>query len=523
MMCIPIILIIFGCLVLVLVKNFDVALKYYEIDSTSEVFSLKFVDKVMLSSRLSFAHDAFLELQNKDSSKYLFGVGDVSSELLKNSEIDLVDIFFSIGFIGLAIYILVMVYALKKVKLKSIYAFSFYLTIVASVFAGHILNSAMVGIFLPLLVMANKNVDSRKKILVVSNMYPSKKAKHYGAFVKNMVNSLESEYLVKISVMSKHQNIFSKVLSYSIFYLKTFIKSFGSYDYIWVHFISHSTSPVLFSYRFTKNTKLILNGHGNDLIADYRFEQKNMKKSKKYLEYASLVVVSSKYFKNEVASIYNYPLDKIKIYHAGGVDLEKFIKLDKNECKEKLGLDLNINYIGLVSRLEKDKGYDLLLEAMYLLKDDEDFKNTKLLVIGSGDEKKNFNYLVSKYHLEDMVITKDFVYQNDLVNYYNAFDVLVFPTRRKSESLGLVGLEAMACSTFVIGCDKYGPSEYLKNLNNSLTYHSDKARYLARRIKMYYNMSDKKKESIILNGYLTAKKFSKEETIKELKEIIGEI
>ena len=135
MSCIPIILIIFGGLVLVLVKNFDVALKYYEIDSTSEVFSIKFIDKVMLSSRLSFAYDAFLELNNKDASKYLFGVGDVSSELVKNSEIDLVDIFFSIGIIGLAIYIMVMVYALRKIKLKNIYAFSFYLTLVASVFA----------------------------------------------------------------------------------------------------------------------------------------------------------------------------------------------------------------------------------------------------------------------------------------------------------------------------------------------------------------------------------------------------
>ena len=440
MSCIPIILIIFGGLVLVLVKNFDVALKYYEIDSTREVFSIKFIDKVMLSSRLSFAHDAFLELNNKDASKYLFGVGDVSSELVKNSEIDVVDIFFSIGIIGLAVYILVMVYALRKIKLKNIYAFSFYLTLIASVFAGHILNSAMVSMFLPLIVMANKNDDKRKKVLVVSNMYPSRWAKHYGSFVKNMVNCLENDYIVNKSVMSKHQNIFSKLISYSIFYLKTFIKSFGSYDYIWVHFISHSTKPVLFSYRFTKNTQLILNGHGNDLVADYNFEEKNIKRSKKYLKYASLVVVSSNYFKKEVNRIYNYPLDKIKIYHAGGVDLAKFEKLDKYECKKKLGLDENISYIGLVSRLEKNKGYDTLLESMYLLKDDEEFRNTKLLVIGSGIEAKNFDYLVSKYHLENVVIKKDFVYQNDLVNYYNAFDVLVFPTKRKSESLGLVGL-----------------------------------------------------------------------------------
>lgn len=510
--------IVFGCLCLVLVKNFDVALKYYEIDSTKEIFSVKFVDKVLLSSRLSFAGEAFGKLQSKD---YLFGVGDVSNVLVKNSEIDIVDIFFSIGIVGLLVYLYLLFYAIRKVKLKGICAFSFYLVLIASLFAGHILNSGMVCIFLSLLVMVNKNWSDKKRILVVSNMYPSRSAKHYGSFVKNMVLVLNDRYDVTLSVMKKKRFFLSKLVGYICFYLKTFVKAlFGSYDYIWVHFISHSTAPVLFGYKFCPKTKLILNAHGNDVVADYNFERKNIERSKKYLQVASLVVVSSKYFQERIVKDYNYPIDKIKINHAGGIDLDKFKNLDKNECKEKLGLDVNCNYIGLVSRIEKNKGYDTLLEAMYLIKNEF---NVKLLVIGNGSEMAYFNDLVYKYHLEDVVIQKDFVYQSDLVLYYNAFDVLVFPTKRESESLGLVGLEAMACNTFVIGCDLYGPSEYLKNNINSLTYHNTRAKYLARRIRMYYNMSDEERKRIILNGYKTVKDYSKEESLKEILEIIGEL
>ena len=89
--------------------------------------------------------------------------------------------------------------------------------------------------------------------------------------------------------------------------------------------------------------------------------------------------------------------------------------------------------------------------------------------------------------------------------------------------MGLVGLEAMACKTFVIGCDLYGPSEYLKDKENCLAYHNVRmAKSLARRIRMYYNMSDIERENIIMNGYETARLFSKENVLKEILEIIGE-
>ena len=113
--------------------------------------------------------------------------------------------------------------------------------------------------------------------------------------------------------------------------------------------------------------------------------------------------------------------------------------------------------------MEKNKGWDTLLNVLSKLKKDKKLNNIKLLFVGSGMEEQDFLSLMRKNHLEKDVIVKPFVTQDELVNYYNALDLFIFPTKRRSESLGLVGLEAMACKTFVIGCNLYGPKEYLKN------------------------------------------------------------
>ena len=142
----------------------------------------------------------------------------------------------------------------------------------------------------------------------------------------------------------------------------------------------------------------------------------------------------------------------------------------------------------MVSRIEKNKGWDTLLEALNELKKESFMKNIKVIIVGTGQEQKEMDQMIKKFHLEDKIIQKEFVLQKDLVDYYNAFDVFVFPTKRKSESLGLVGLEAMACKTFVIACNLYGPKEYVIDNKNALTYQNVKnGKELASKIKKFMN------------------------------------
>ena len=178
----------------------------------------------------------------------------------------------------------------------------------------------------------------------------------------------------------------------------------------------------------------------------------------------------SKYYKDVIVNDYNYPKEDVIVYPSGGVNTGKFIKLDMDEAKKNANLNTKYNYIGYVSRLEKDKGYDVFLRAISILKDKKEFKNYKYLVVGAGAEEEIFNNLVKELKLEDYLEIRNLVSQDELVNIYNSLDIFVFPTYRKSESLGLVGLEAMACETFVIASNNYGPTSYVVNKKNGLLF-----------------------------------------------------
>ena len=65
----------------------------------------------------------------------------------------------------------------------------------------------MVSVYLALLFLLCKNSVEmeKKKVLLVSNMYPSKEYKYYGSFVKNTGELLEKNgYIVEKMVMTKN-------------------------------------------------------------------------------------------------------------------------------------------------------------------------------------------------------------------------------------------------------------------------------------------------------------------------------
>ena len=167
-----------------------------------------------------------------------------------------------------------------------------------------------------------------KKILLISNMYPSKANKHYGVFVKNVYELLVSNnYIVDKVIMVKHKNKIAKLFSYMIFHLKVIIKGlFNNYDYLYVHFVSHSSVGAIIVKKLKRNTKLIFNCHGNDVIKDLEEEEKNVLRRHKYMKYADKVIVPSEYFKDMVSLEYQINKEKIFVYPSGGVNTSFFNK-----------------------------------------------------------------------------------------------------------------------------------------------------------------------------------------------------
>ncbi len=502
-------------------KNYITSTNYYNVTSLKEVFTKENVDNIIFSKRLSNAKKIKKEYNKSSITKRLLGIGRSKILSIKDIEIDILDIFYSIGIIGTTYYLLLLFNIILNTRFYGIYKNIFLFLLFISCFSGHILFKPQVSIYLALLFFLNKydRDYNKKRILLVSNMYPSTKNKHYGSFVKNVYYLLlDNNYIVTKNTMSKHENKIIKLLAYIKLHTITILRGlFGSYDYVYVHFISHSSLGGIIVKKLKPSIKLVLNAHGNDVVADYDFEEKNINRSRKYLKYADTVIVPSNYFAIIVNKEYKVSNDKIFIYPSGGINSSKFISIDKELAKEKANLDKNYSYIGYISRFEKNKGYDTLIKSINELKSNKKFNKYKYIMVGTGSEEDQLLKLIKKNKLEDLVIIRNMVTQDDLVYIYNSLDIFVFPTYRKSESLGLVGLEAMACQIPVIAANNYGPTDYVKDGVNGFLFKPKDYKELTKTIVKVTNEKDI--DRIIEEARKTALEYDIEKTKENILKV----
>ena len=281
-------------------------------------------------------------------------------------------------------------------------------------------------------------------------------------------------YTVDVISLEKHDNKFVKLLFYAKFYVVAFLKIvFSSYSVVYAHYASHTSIPILLGLIFKRNIKLVVNVHGNDVVPEDGHDEKYIGLVMRLLNKANKVICPSIYFKQIVIDNYNVPVEKTCVYPSGGVDTDFFVTMPIEEAKEKLHLSSNYRYIGYVSRIEKDKGWDIFLDMAFQLTMLQN--NVKFIVVGDGSESYEYDRKVKELGLENDILKYPLLSKNDLKLIYNSLDVFVFPTYRKSESLGLVGLEAMACEDLVILPNMYGPTSYEENMKNSIVFESGNA------------------------------------------------
>ena len=95
---------------------------------------------------------------------------------------------------------------------------------------------------------------------------------------------------------------------------------------------------------------------------------------------------------------------------------------------------LNNDYVLAVGRLEKVKGFDLLIQSWINIKDN-------LIIIGSGKEYDSLINLISQHNLDTKIQIIDEMSQEDLVDYYKNASMIVISSR--SEGGPRVALEAL--------------------------------------------------------------------------------
>lgn len=132
-----------------------------------------------------------------------------------------------------------------------------------------------------------------------------------------------------------------------------------------------------------------------------------------------------------------------------GVDTATFDTRGKDAARMRLGLKANVAIMLFVGRFVPIKGIERLLTAVALV---AKRKNIQLLLIGGdgaeADATMRLRSMADRLGIGKRAIFGGRVEHAELVDYYNAADLLVLPSYY--ESFGLVVLEALACGTPVV-------------------------------------------------------------------------
>lgn len=187
------------------------------------------------------------------------------------------------------------------------------------------------------------------------------------------------------------------------------------------------------------------------------------------------------------------------------------------ECLSKLNdqYDGGMEYKGLklltVARLEKIKGYDLLVRAASRLK--KEGLEFKWFIIGEGTERDRINSLCQQYHLENEIIllgqkTNPYVYMKRC-------DIYVQTSR--NEGLGLTVIEAKILEKPIVCTNFSTASSLIEDKEDGLLCNIDEKDIA---LKILELIRDKELYTMILRNLQVQQKFDTKREIEKVYNLI---
>ena len=192
----------------------------------------------ILSGRENKAYTLFMIYKDGSIANKLLGIGFTNDSTIGNcyveiySEIDLLDILFHYGIIGLLIVLLPFIYIFRLLfKIKKLtfdittYLFTALLLIGLSFVAGHIIGYPSCSIYLAIILLIlvnsikekvdNINIGEEKMQVYIKNIYNDTKKKYYKNLKDNLKNN-EKKFIVTVNpetlMLSENDNEMAQIL-----------------------------------------------------------------------------------------------------------------------------------------------------------------------------------------------------------------------------------------------------------------------------------------------------------------------
>ncbi|MFC3033108.1 glycosyltransferase family 4 protein [Pseudoalteromonas fenneropenaei] len=351
------------------------------------------------------------------------------------------------------------------------------------------------------------------KVCFIANLFPSVRDPSFGSFVgKNYQHLKEVNYDITETIVIDERVVgFRKLITYMVFIFKGFFKIFkGNYDFIYIHYLTYSTIPLL-PYLFFGNPIYVVNIHGDDLVGEGRIHKVMGMFSNIILSKSKALVVPSLYFKDELIKRYPHVnKEKIIVSPSSGFDEKVFFPARKTFNSEQLKL-------GYVSRIDEGKGWQELLQALVLIRKTTPnvYAQLSLDIYGTGSQVSELNQQLADYNLRDKVAYFGALEQKELGSKYREFDAFVFPTHR--ESFGLVAIEAMACGIPVLASDIRPVNDIVEHNSTGLLFKRGCAKSIADAIVEFALMPTERKHELGVGAQLSVIEYGSVQVREKLK------
>lgn len=301
-----------------------------------------------------------------------------------------------------------------------------------------------------------------KKVLVLSNMYPSARDKSYGRFVQICAEGLiEAGFDVDVVGIARYSNPLSKLLAYLRFSLEANYRLiFRKYDCIYIH---HPLHTLIASYPsvFLYPGKVALNFHGHDLIPVTWRGAFLKRLVSGFFARAKTVIVPSEHFKRVFESTCARPSGRApKVFYSGGVGEQYFVA-------QPAAFTSRPPSALFLSRMVIGKGWDEFLRIARRLATSN--PGMTFTVAGIGPDVEKIRAEIASMGIGQWVTVVESSTISSNLALYDRHRYFVFPTRF-DESLALVNLEAMARGCIVFSADFPTAAEYIDQGSNGYRF-----------------------------------------------------
>ncbi|KAF7597916.1 MAG: glycosyl transferase family 1 [Candidatus Dactylopiibacterium carminicum] len=161
-----------------------------------------------------------------------------------------------------------------------------------------------------------------------------------------------------------------------------------------------------------------------------------------YAKAAKRVITTGEELRRELIDSLGLPAEHVQSVFTG-INTKRFQPGDKVAAREKLGLDTNAVWIGIVATLRSWKGHRYLMKAIAELND----PRIRLAIVGDGPQREKLNRLAVELGLARSIRFAG--QQRDVLPWLQALDIFVLPSYA-NEGVSQAVMQAMAVGLPVI-------------------------------------------------------------------------